>query len=73
VRIFVEAVGADDELDSVSCVEFGEEVGDVGFGCPDSDVQLFGDLVVGLPRSDEGEHVAFSVGDGVGEGYLGTS
>ena len=73
MRNFIEAVSADDQLDSVSCLEFGQEAGDVCFRRPDSDVQLLGDLVVGVPGSHEGEHFAFAAGDCVGEGYLGTS
>ena len=60
MRISIEAVGADDQLDSVSCIELGQEAGDVCLRGPDSDVQLLGDLVVGLPGCHEGEHVTFA-------------
>ena len=64
----IEAVGADHQLDPVSCVELGQEAGDVSLRGPDADVELLGDLVVGVPGCHEGEHFTFAAGDFIGKG-----
>ena len=59
-------VGGDDQLGAVACLQLGEQVADVGAGGGVGYVQAAGDFGVGKPAADEGQHLAFAAGDGVG-------
>jgi hypothetical protein len=65
-------VGGDDELDAVACAEFHEQAADVGFDGGLADVQAGCDLGVGVAEADEGQDLAFALGDLFqGCGWLG--
>jgi hypothetical protein len=55
-------VGEDDELGAVAGVEFGHGSVDVGFRGQWGDHHAGGDLVVGQALGDEGDGLAFAVG-----------
>lgn len=57
-----ELVGADDRVDSVAEVEFGEYSANVRLDCRLAQVQLCSNLAVGLAARDKYENFAFASG-----------
>ena len=58
-------VGEHDEPSTVAGVEFGEYPADVGAGGGGAEVEPVGNLLVGETLGDEGEHLAFAIGEPV--------
>jgi hypothetical protein len=63
---------ADDSLGTVGDLEFGEDVGDVVVYGLQAEEELFGDLLVIVPASDEVQDLAREVGE-LGEDGSGCS
>ena len=57
-------VGQDDGLDAVARLEFHQDVPDVGLDGGLTQDELGGDLGVGHPPGEQGEHFEFSGGEG---------
>lgn len=63
-------VGEDDELSAVASVELGHRAVDVGFGCQWADHHAPGDLVIGESLCDQGDGLAFAIGQ-FGQAVIG--
>ena len=55
-------VGKDDRLHSVAQVQLRQDPVDVGFDRGLADHECFGDLIIGEPAAEHGEHFEFGAG-----------
>jgi hypothetical protein len=56
-------VGPLGDLDAIACVEFAHEAGEVGLDGADADVELVGDLAVGLAAGDRQQDLFLPAGE----------